>query len=187
MIEREIIRQAGDAPILLVEVGTSTAIFSSDGRFRYALTREWTPEPSTKLAVIGLNPSTADAEKDDPTIRRCVAFAKREGFGGLVMLNLFAYRATDPRELTRALVRGENIVGTMNDGLLRVYANAGRLVLAAWGANGGLCGRNREVTRLLLDAGAAVRCLGVTNATRDPRHPLYVRGDQPFILYPPGD
>lgn len=171
------------APILCRESGSSAAIFSPDERFRYVLTREW-DESREKLAVVGLNPSTATAETDDPTIRRCVGFAKREGFGGLAMLNLFGYRATDPKELTDALTRGENIVGELNDSVLKLYANKGRVVLAAWGAGGTLCGRGDQVTRNLLAAGSDLRCLGVTKQTGDPRHPLYIRGDAPFQAYP---
>jgi hypothetical protein len=169
------------APILYTESGSSAAIFSPDERFRYVLTREW-DACRGKLAIIGLNPSTATAEQDDPTIRRCIGFAKREGFGGLAMLNLFAYRATDPRELTRALTRGENIVGELNDSVLRLYGNEGRIVLAAWGAGGALCGRGRDVTRNLVAAGADVRCLGLTTQG-DPRHPLYMRADAPFQAF----
>ena len=77
------------------------AIFSSDRIFRYILWRTWN-EQNGHLMVIGLNPSTADETQDDPTIRRCVGFARQWGYGGLYMLNLFAYRATDPSELMKA-------------------------------------------------------------------------------------
>jgi hypothetical protein len=183
MTNAEIFALALKAPIVYREsVSGSTAIFSPDGLFRYVLTREWDPAIQ-KLAVVGLNPSTADAEKDDPTIRRCISFAQREGFGGLAMLNLFAYRATDPRQLTAALTRGENIVGALNDSVLTLYATQGRIVLVAWGAGGSLCARGFDVMRNMQRAGALLRCLGVTQ-TGDPRHPLYIRGDTPFQRYP---
>lgn len=175
--------EAMQLPILLTESGSSSAIFSPDERFRYVLTREWDASLD-KLAIVGLNPSTATAFRDDPTIRRCIGFAKREGFGGLAMLNLFAYRATDPKELTLALTRGENIVGELNDSVLKLYANDGRVMLAAWGAGGALCARGYDVMRNLRTAGADLRCLGVTKQTGDPRHPLYMRADAPFLAYP---
>lgn len=75
----------------------SWAMFSSDRAYRYALFREWGEE--SKLVVIGLNPSTADEYQDDPTIRRCIGYAKAWGHGGLVMLNLFAFRATQPGDM----------------------------------------------------------------------------------------
>lgn len=184
MSTRDFFAEAMDAPIRYVEFGSSAAIFSPDERFRYVLTREWDPS-CEKLVVVGLNPSTATAQLDDPTIRRCIGFAKREGFGGLAMLNLFAYRATDPDRLTRALTCGENIVGELNDSILKLYSNEGRIVLAAWGAGGVLCGRGAEVARNLRSAGADVRCLGVTKGSGDPRHPLYVRADAPFQEYRP--
>ena len=76
----------------------STADFSFCGQYRYTLTRVWSLERGLVLFV-GLNPSTADAERDDPTVRRCVGYARRWGFGGVLVANLFAYRATDPRDL----------------------------------------------------------------------------------------
>lgn len=74
------------------------AVISDDGRYRYRLWRTWAPE-LPRMAWIMLNPSTADAEVDDPTIRRCVGFAKREGCGGIEVVNLYAYRSTDPSVL----------------------------------------------------------------------------------------
>lgn len=182
MSDADIFAEALKAPILYTEHGSSTAIFSPDERFRYVLTRKWDPAIQ-KLAVVGLNPSTATADLDDPTIRRCISFAKREGFGGLAMLNLFAYRATDPRELTAALTRGENIVGELNDSVLKLYGNQGRIVLAAWGTGGSLCARGFEVMRNMQRAGALLRCLGVTQGG-EPRHPLYIRGTTPLQRYP---
>jgi hypothetical protein len=78
-----------------------SAVFSPDETWRYELRRVWDPtRPS--MAFVGLNPSTADARHDDPTVRRCINFAKRWGFGGLIMLNAFAFRAADPREMMAA-------------------------------------------------------------------------------------
>lgn len=132
--------------------------------YRYSLTREWSHGGT--VVVIGLNPSTADATIDDPTVRRCVGFARSWGFGRLVIANLFAYRATHPERL--ALV--SDPVGPMNDRCLRKAVQAADLLLVAWGNRGGFLERDRELLSWLPNP----RCLGVTNQGF-PRHPLYVR------------
>ncbi|HEV8470576.1 MAG TPA: DUF1643 domain-containing protein [Candidatus Limnocylindria bacterium] len=110
-----------------------------------------------------LNPSTADARRDDPTIRRCIGFARGWGFGGVEVVNLFAYRTTDWRELVRVC----DPVGPDNSRhLWRAIARAG-LVVLAWGAHA-------SSSRLLSLPRA--RCLGLTRAG-EPRHPLYLRRD----------
>jgi hypothetical protein len=86
-----------------------TAEFSECQRFRYTLTRTWGIEQ--KLCVVGLNPSTATADVNDRTIRRCMDYAKRWGHGGLLMLNLFAYRTAFPSEMWEARARGVDIIG----------------------------------------------------------------------------
>lgn len=155
-----------------------SAIISSDGVYRYTLERSW--QPGFSLPFVMLNPSTADAEHDDPTIRRCIGFAKRENYDGLLVVNLYAYRATDPREIRRAV----DPVGPENDEYLqRVFTTARRAsapVVVAWGANPDPY-RLRQVLRLA--EGVDLRCLGTT-AGGDPRHPLYVRGDQPLERWP---
>jgi len=121
---------------------------------------------------VGLNPSTADEVNDDPTVRRCIGYAKRWGFGGLCMTNIFAYRATDP-----AVMKAQrDPVGRGNDrALVRMATQAG-IVVAAWGVHGTHLERERRVLSLLPE----LHCLGLTK-DRHPRHPLYVRGDQPPI------
>jgi hypothetical protein len=143
------------------------AWFSHDRAYRYLLTRRW-GDPHRWMTFIMLNPSTADAFADDPTIRRCTGFAKREGCGGLNVLNLFAWRATDPRELPGC----PNPAGPYNDHFLTscVY-DQDPVVVAAWGTGGTLQGRDREVARLLAAMGVEVRCLGVTKDGH-PKHPL---------------
>jgi hypothetical protein len=142
--------------------------FSACNRYRYWLTRIWVPALPGVCWVM-LNPSTADAERDDPTIRRCVRFSRRWGFGGLVVVNLFAWRAKRPAELSAI----DDPVGEDNDASLLEHAG-GRTVIAAWGNHGALLGRAKTVLQLL--AGSRIRCLGVT-AAGQPRHPLYVAGD----------
>jgi hypothetical protein len=156
----------------------SDAVLSDDGQYRYALTRHW--GEGTSLRFVMLNPSTADASLNDPTIRRCIGFAKREGYGGLVVLNLYAYRATNPK----ALLTCGDPVGPGNDDMLRAHMRSSvgvaRPVVAAWGANA-RADRVKQVLDLCL--GVDWRCLGTTKDGH-PRHPLYVRGDQPLISFP---
>jgi hypothetical protein len=158
----------------------SDAVVSSDGRFRYVLSRRWSTEPS--LVFCMLNPSTADAENDDPTIRRCMYFAEREGAGGLVVVNLFAYRTKSPD-----LLAAQNFpVGVENDWRIADAAR-GRQVVAAWGAHarkGIAKGRAAIVLKMLHEVAESVHYLDIT---RDglPRHPLYVRNDSPLErMYP---
>lgn len=143
------------------------ASFSQCGQYRYALWRQWDRGGPTVLFV-GLNPSTADHMRDDPTVRRCIGFARDWGFGRLVVVNLFALRSTSPRALRRA----PDPVGPRNDRWIARLAADAELVIAAWGALGNYRDRARLVTSTLSD----LYCLG---RTRDgsPRHPLYVRRD----------
>ena len=153
----------------------SGAAFSQDRVYRYRLWRAWPPaeygvELIGSLVVIGLNPSTADETEDDPTIRRCIGFAKRLGMARLEMLNLFAYRSTDPRELGRV----DAPVGPYNDNAIREVCASSSLIVAAWGTRGDLHGRDAEVVKLLQSR--RVWCLGKTK-NGHPKHPLYLRAD----------
>lgn len=155
------------------DVRVTDAVLSPDGRYGYLLTRRWAEGPVATFVM--LNPSTADAAQDDPTIRRCIAFAKRENCGGLAVVNLFAYRATKPSELSQVV----DPVGPENDSWPRTTLSGNGLVIAAWGMHGP--GDLAEaVVRL---AGDRLRALGVTKDGR-PRHPLYVRGDAPLVPWP---
>jgi hypothetical protein len=136
--------------------------------FRYRLWRTWAAGP--RVVFIGLNPSTADATADDPTVRRCVGFAKAWGFGGVDVVNLFAYRATEPRVLKRA---ADPIGPDNDDHLLEVARDSGRVV-AAWGVHGSHRIRDDSVLELLRAAGVKVSCLSRTQAGH-PRHPLYAK------------
>ena len=158
---------------------TGAAWFSDDRRYRYLLTRWWSDAPEA-MTWIMLNPSTADASADDPTIRRCIRFARREGCGSIRVVNLFALRATHPRELS---LPGRDPVGPDNDRILAEHAQA-HLVVAAWGAGGALNGRAREVGSRLTTAGVRLMCFGVTRDGH-PRHPLYVRSDAPLVPWEP--
>lgn len=147
------------------------AVIDPTGRYRYRLWREIGDGPA--LVFVMLNPSTADATVDDPTIRKCVGFAKRWGFGRVDVVNLFAWRATKPDELSRATAP----VGAGNNGhILTTCQSAGR-VLAAWGstdfASGIVRRRAREVTALLGDFGVPLWALKFSK-DGNPWHPLYV-------------
>lgn len=156
-----------------------TAQISVCGRYRYWLGRQWSRDQKW-MPLIMLNPSTADADNDDPTIRRCISFARREGFGGIGVLNLFAFRATSPMDMKSA----DDPVGPDNDYYSRwlmSHAHAADMsVLAAWGAHGSHLGRDTYVRGLAKMYGARLVTLGTTKDGH-PRHPLYVRGDQPLV------
>lgn len=141
------------------------AVISDCGLYRYRLWRRWADGPCCVFVM--LNPSTADATKDDPTIRRCIGFAKREGCGSLEVVNLFAFRATSPDDMKRAV----QPIGPDNDRhLLEATRTADGPVIAAWGAHGGYEGRDRSVRLLLREV--SLLCLGKTK-NGSPRHPLY--------------
>jgi hypothetical protein len=147
--------------------GLSGAAFSPDKAYRYVLTRTW-DAAAPAMTWIMLNPSTADAMKDDPTIRRCVQFARRERCGRIGVVNLFGFRATDPRSLS---LPGRDPVGPANDRFLEMHTRKAALVVAAWGVGGALNGRAREVGQRLAAAGVQLWCLGVTKDGH-PKHPL---------------
>lgn len=155
--------------VYLEQQGTSAAVFDSTRReYRYLLTRIW-DKAIPPVVYVMLNPSTADAMADDPTIRRCTSFAKREQAGGIVVVNLFALRSTDPR----ALLHHADPVGPVNDVFIRHAVRGAHRVIAAWGAAGVQHGRGQRVTEALLASGVDVRCFGTTS-TGQPRHPLYL-------------
>ncbi|MGJ0507453.1 MAG: DUF1643 domain-containing protein [Methylocystis sp.] len=154
------------------------AVVSPCGAYRYLLLREWSAA-RPPLAFVMLNPGFADAARDDPTIRRCIGFARREGWGGVVVANLFAYRTPYPSELAAA----PEPVGPENEATLRLLAQTSKApIICAWGANapGPLCD---HAIAVLGAHGAALLCLGRTKSGA-PRHPLYVRRDKAFEPFP---
>lgn len=144
-----------------------STILSGDRLYRYTLWRQWALSHENFVMFIGLNPSTADETTDDPTIRRCVQFAKRWGFDALCMTNLFAFRATEPQYMMKAA----DPVGPDNDDHLRHCGNLARMVIAAWGTHGNFLNRADRV-RIIVPQ---LHCLGRTKY-KLPRHPLYVPG-----------
>lgn len=141
------------------------ALLSPCRKYRYTLWRIWS-EVEPVVAFIGLNPSTADESVDDPTIRRCIGFAKSWNFGGLVMLNLFAFRSTDPF----ALQFENDPVGPDNDGHLCQQSEMCVETIAAWGVHGMLNGRAKQVVEMI----PTLQCLGRTKGGH-PKHPLYLK------------
>ncbi len=152
------------------------AQFDPTGRYRYTLWRQWDPN-GDRIAFVMLNPSTADAECDDPTIRRCLGFAQRWGYGYLEVVNLFAYRTPHPQDLQHVT----DPVGTETDRyLLEAIHRADRVILA-WGNKGAWGDRARQVFQILSDC-SPIYCLGLTRRN-EPRHPLYTRADTSPLLF----
>ncbi len=147
------------------------AKLSPCGLYRYALSRVWEPAKGAVLFVM-LNPSTADHEADDPTIRKCIGFARRWGFGALHVVNLFAYRATDPGNLRRAQKLGIDIVGDLNKDAIGDAVVASNQVVLAWGANAESWAPYARTVAMGIRSGIRdVVCLG-TSKDGHPRHPL---------------
>lgn len=145
------------------------AKISSCGLYRYSLWRSWDQEGGI-LCLIMLNPSTADAAKDDPTVSAAIKFAQRWGFGSLIIGNLFAWRSSSPKNL-RDAVEAQVGVGIDNDGeLTDMFLNADE-VAVGWGSEGRrYAARVRKVHGMILTYhGRPPKCVGTTN-TGDPKH-----------------
>lgn len=149
------------------------AEISPCGLYRYMLRRIWDHERAL-VHFIMLNPSTADAERDDPTIRRCMGFAQQWNYGGIYVSNLFAYRTPNPEDLQDAAEAGIDPIGPECDRWIMFAANA-PLIIAAWGAHPKARDRAKDVIRMFPQG---LRCLGHTKEGY-PRHPLYVKASQP--------
>jgi hypothetical protein len=152
-----------------------SALFSSCGQYRYRLKRQLTGTTGP-LLLIGLNPSTADASRNDPTIRRCIGFADLWGHSELVVTNLFSFRATKPAALKAA----DAPIGPDTDAILLEEAQRASRILVAWGMHGGFQNRDQAVLELL--SPFDLSCLGKTKAGF-PRHPLYMRANTQPIPY----
>lgn len=156
------------------------ANISSCKRYRYSLGRSWGvgKKKSRDVCFIMLNPSTADGSKDDPTIRRCISLAKSWGYTGLVTVNLFALRSTNPEKLRRA----RDPVGPLNDRVILNAAQNAALVVCAWGNHGGLDDRDHRVLEILQNNHIEAYAMEVT-ARAQPKHPLYIKSDaKPRVL-----
>lgn len=149
------------------------AILSECGLHRYQLSRIW-DENKPQVLFIMLNPSKADASNDDPTIRRCINFAKSWGYGGLQVCNLFAYRATKPSEL----LKSDNPFGDENIWHIRQAVDKVNLIVCAWG-NSGIVKKILKKESPYRLIGFATKRLSYLKLSKDgtPWHPLYVKGD----------
>ena len=174
--------------------------FSPCRKWRFTLWRNWSKEPdieepdmfrglpkkkygtkSDYLQVIGLNPSTADETINDPTVGRCIDFAKRWGFGGLCMTNIFAFRATDP-DVMKAQPWP---IGDENDHWLNEVAKDAGMILCAWGSHGYFMDRGAKVTSALCQLYPTKTVALSTTKSGYPGHPLYIRGETEPFSYPP--
>lgn len=166
-------------------------LFSPDRVYRYQLWREWQlpkglpyggPDhiplhsASEFVMFIGLNPSTADEMQDDPTVRRCVGFSKRWGYGALCMTNLFAFRATNPKDMMAA----KNPVGPFNDNHLDSIALEASVIVCAWGRGGEHQNRESTVVSALWNRRRKIKAFGF-NKDGSPKHPLYLSNEAELV------
>lgn len=147
-----------------------------DGCYRYLLRREWNVN-YPQITFIMLNPSTADREKDDPTIRKCIKFANSWGYGSIEVVNLFAYRATKPCDMFQA----SDPIGLSNNFHLLTATERAKLVILAWGIHGSFLNRDRAVLNLF-SRKQSLYCLGRTKAGH-PRHPLWLSSSTQPTLF----
>lgn len=158
MIERRHLK--GDAE--------SVAVYSPCERYRYELTRVWDGDGS-RACFIMLNPSTATEVQNDPTVERCERRARALGHGGFRVVNIFAWRETDPRAMRRVA----DPIGPQNDAAILAACEWADVVVCAWGAHGAHLGRGPEVEAMLRAAGAPLHALGLSKDGH-PKHPLYI-------------
>ena len=161
--------------------------FSICRRYRWTLWRDWEEVPlwaattgtaSRYVQFIGLNPSTADETQNDPTIRRCIQFAKDWGYGALCMTNLFGFRATQPT----VMKAHQDPIGCDNTNQIRDVAAEAGIIIAAWGRDGKHIGRQSQVLDALKPWSSKVHHLGL-NSDGTPKHPLYLRADTKPVLW----
>ena len=153
---------------------SSSAVLSDCEKYRYSLTRIW-DDSKPKVLFIMLNPSTADGDTDDPTIRRCVGFAKSWGYGGLYVVNLFARRATDPKEL----MGYSFVVGIENIKYIKQMSELSEIVVCAWG-NGSIVKKlQKRLDHTWKPLSWIDKPLHYLELSNDgtPKHPLYLKGD----------
>ncbi|WP_437226659.1 DUF1643 domain-containing protein [Planctomicrobium sp. SH661] len=157
----------------------SQATYSSCRRYRFSLVRRFGKPVAKKherIAFIGLNPSTATEQVNDPTVRRCIGYAQLWGYREFVMLNAFGYRSTDPRGLQTI----EDPVGAANNEQIRYWSRRSDVVVCCWGVHAVLQDRGAYLEEQLRKWNVTARCLGKTLAGF-PKHPLYLRKDADLI------
>ena len=157
------------------------AIFDETAVYRYSLYRRWANH-GRSVTFVMLNPSTADAFKEDPTITRCIGFAKGFGYHALTIVNIFAFRSTDPKKLRTV----EDPVGPDNDRYIRDACFRGSSVICAWGTHGALHARDLAAWKQIRLEIPNVFCLGRTKGGH-PKHPLYLKATTELERFrPPG-
>lgn len=145
------------------------AILDKSGKYRYQLVRQWRENSDNFVNFVLLNPSTADAVLDDPTIKACISFATNWGFDGLYVTNLFAFRATKPEDLKKAA----DPIGPLNNNYIQETASKSKMVVFAWGNHGSFMQRNEEVTESLSKT-CTPYCIQLLKDGQ-PKHPLYIK------------
>lgn len=145
----------------------SGAIFSDCTKFRYRLWRKWDNGPTVSFLM--LNPSTADENRNDPTIERCHRRAVAMGFGALDVINIFSFRATDPKDLKKA----KDPIGPDTNAVILQSARDADMTVCGWGSHGNHLGRDQEIRQLLKDNELAAHYLTLTSKGQ-PGHPLYI-------------
>jgi hypothetical protein len=176
---------------MIIQTSHSNARFSNDMKYRYLLERTWNTKTwdsenrevisggGKRILFIMLNPSTADAEKNDPTVKRCVDYAHKWGYGSIEVANLFAYRATNPKDLLKV----DDPVGPHNLCMIETAVSRANMVVGAWGTAGVPSFYVATVWRVL-EIVTKQRDLYALSITKDgfPGHPLYQKADvKPFV------
>lgn len=150
------------------------ALFDESLKYRYRLWRRWGNGPTCLFVM--LNPSTADAMRNDRTVAKCIRYAKSWEFGSLQVCNIFALRSTDPTMLHDSVSAGVDPIGSQNDDAIVTAAHEAEMVVLGWGNHGRLLDRGHAVWRLLVMEGVKPHALHVTNPGH-PQHPLYLKED----------
>ena len=153
----------------------SGAVFSDRRKYRYALWRMWDEKKPLGM-IIGLNPSTADETGNDPTITRCISFARSWGYGAVCVTNLFGFRATAPSQLKAY----HDPIGKENDAWVHEMAKEAAITVAAWGNHGKFLNRSLEIMPSL----DQLHCIKM-NKSGEPAHPLYLKSElKPVPMIP---
>lgn len=170
-------------PIIIKDYPTRSrtgATFSHCQNYRYSLWRIWNVVDNPKMAcLILLNPSTADATKNDPTIERCSRRFKKLGYDGIYVVNIFAFRATDPKVMKNQ----DDPFGPKNEEAILECAKASDLVVCGWGTHGDWRNRSSHISELLRRNGILAKCLGKTKSGQ-PKHPLYISYETELVDWP---
>lgn len=153
------------------------AILDDERKYRYVLKRQWGSSQDNFINFILLNPSTADENIDDPTIRACIAFAQNWRYDGMWVTNLFALRATKPSVLKKA----KDPMGELNDFYIKKYAKRSKTVVFAWGNHGNFLDRSKQVQHLLSHI-TKPNCLQILK-NGNPKHPLYVNRNTKMMRF----